>query len=86
MPDFDWKGDSAIVAAGIAALGIARRILAPYAARQLKEMLDPEFQAIHASLTAIQDEQIAAREAREDIAERVATIEGIVERRRHPRG
>lgn len=85
MPDFDWKSDGSIVAAGLAALTIARRVLAPFAAKQLKEMLDPEFQALHASLTAIQDEQSAAREAREEIAERVATIEGIVERRSRPR-
>jgi hypothetical protein len=81
----DWKADGGIVAAGIAVLGIARRVLAPYWAKQLTEMLAPEFEEIRSQLVAIRGEQDAAREAREEIAERVATIEGIVDRRKAAR-
>lgn len=85
MQDLDWKGDSAVLAAILASLGLLRRILAPYAVKQMQEAMAPTLDKMLEELAAIREEQDAARDRHGEIGDRLSHVEGIIERRRQPR-
>lgn len=86
LPSIDWKGDSAVLAAVLAGLGLLRRVLAPYARREVQDAMSPVLNQMLDELKEIRLEQGNARDARTDIVERLAHVEGIMERRRLARG
>jgi hypothetical protein len=97
VPDFDWKNDSGIAGVVIVVLGVFRRILAPYAAKQFLELVRPSLEEFGAQMTALTSEAHNARrellelrvtdmtELRERLAALEATVATLLERRRGPR-